>query len=131
MEQSAESCLLNQVEKQERVAKKFGFYWENYGQLIEQIQSECAEVEDAYSQGDRAHLQEELGDLIHAAISLVIFFKFNPHETLQKSIEKFQQRYDALVEIAQKDGYEDLHRQSFEVLLSYWNQAKIQAKAKT
>lgn len=38
---NSESCLLKKVEKQELVAKEFGFYWEHFDQLIEQIQNEC------------------------------------------------------------------------------------------
>ena len=70
------------------------------------------------------HLQEEIGDLIQAAISLAIFCKFDPHETLLKSIKKFQQRYDAVVQLARSDGYENLHKQSTEQLMNYWKCAK-------
>lgn len=37
-------------------------------QIIEQVQSECREVQEAWKEGNRAHLQEEIGDLIQAAI---------------------------------------------------------------
>lgn len=56
------------------MAKEFGFYWENFSQLIEQIQSECVEIQEAWDKKDIDHLQEEVGDLIQAAISLSIFF---------------------------------------------------------
>lgn len=69
-----------------------------------------------------------MGDLIQAAISLAVFCKLDPHETLSKSIEKFQRRYDAVVELAQSEGYETLHNQSFETMMDYWNRAKIKTK---
>lgn len=112
-----ECCLLKQVEKQELAAKEFGFYWENLHQLIEQIQNECIEVQEAWDKKNTSHLQEEVGGLIQAAISLVIFCKLDPHETLSKSIEKFQRRYDAVVELACSEGYDNLHKQSFEILM--------------
>lgn len=121
-------CLLRQVEQQELVAKEFGFYWENLNQLIEQIQSECVEIQDAWNKKDVSHLQEEVGDLIQAAISLAIFCKLDPHETLSKSIEKFQRRYDLVVQLAQSEGHENLHQQPFETLMDYWNRAKIKTK---
>ena len=121
-------CLLKLVERQEFEAQKFGFYWENFHQLIEQIQSECIEVQDAWQQENLPHLQEEIGDLIQAAISLAVFCKLDPQDTLLKSIKKFQQRYDLVVQMAQNDGYENLHKQPFEILMDYWNRAKIKMK---
>jgi uncharacterized protein YabN with tetrapyrrole methylase and pyrophosphatase domain len=125
---SKDNCLLKQVENQELECKKFGFYWERFSQLMEQIQSECKEIQEAWENNNIPHLQEEIGDLIQAAISLAIFCQFDPHETLSKSIKKFQKRMDALVEMAKEDGYDNLHNQSFETLMNYWNRAKDKTK---
>ena len=122
-------CLLKQVEKQELEAQEFGFYWENFHQVIQQIQSECLEVQEAWEKEDFLHLQEEIGDLIQAAVSLAVFCKLDPHKTLLKSIEKFQRRYDTVVQLACNDGYENLHKQSLEILMSYWNRAKLKTKS--
>lgn len=126
---SNEACLLKQAEKQGLVAKEFGFYWENFPQLIEQIQSECIEIQEAWDKENREHLQEEVGDLIQAAIELAVFCKLDPRETLSKSIEKFQRRYDVVVQLARSEGYDNLHQQPFEILMDYWNRAKIKTNA--
>lgn len=123
-----EGCLFKQLEKQEQVAKDFGFYWENFSQLIEQIQSECIEIQEAWDSKNTDHLQEEVGDLIQAAISLAVFCKLDPRETLSKSMEKFQRRYDAVVQLARSEGNENLHNQSFETLMDYWKRAKSKTK---
>lgn len=125
---SNEHCLLKQIEQQELVAKGFGFYWENFHQLIEQIQNECIEIQEAWDKKNVPHLQEEVGDLIQATISLAVFCNLDPHETLSKSIEKFQQRYDVVVELARSEGYENLQNQPFEKLIDYWKRAKIKTK---
>jgi uncharacterized protein YabN with tetrapyrrole methylase and pyrophosphatase domain len=117
-------CLLKRVEEQEIAARNFGFYWEHINQLIEQIQNECIEIQEAWQKNDPSHLQEEVGDLLQAAIGLAVFCNLDPHDTLLKSIEKFQKRYDTVVKLAQDDGHKDLHQQPFEVLMSYWNRAK-------
>lgn len=121
------TCLLKKVERQELEAKKFGFYWENFDQLIQQIQSECVEVQEAWQKGEVSLLQEEIGDLIQAAIGLAVFCKLDPHETLFKITEKFQKRYDLVVQLACKEGHENLHNQSYDCLMNYWNLAKIKA----
>lgn len=116
--------LFKQIEGQAITARQFGFYWEHIHQLIEQIQSECLEIQEAWQKNDRSHLQEEIGDLLQAAVSLAVFCQLDPHETLQKSAEKFQKRYDQLVALAQNDGHSHLHHQPFDVLMHYWKKAK-------
>ncbi|MEI8364914.1 MAG: MazG nucleotide pyrophosphohydrolase domain-containing protein [Parachlamydiaceae bacterium] len=116
--------LLLQVEKLEIDAKEFGFYWQNIDQLLEQIRSECAEVDEAWQKNDRTHLQEEIGDLIHATLCLAVFCQLDPTETLQKSVHKLQKRFDTLVDLTKKDGYENLHNKPFNLLMYYWNRAK-------
>jgi len=119
-----EHSLFERVEKQEQVAKNFGFYWQNLSQLCQQIISECAEVQEAVDNENPVHVVEEVGDLIHATLSLSFFCGVNGYEALSKSIEKFQKRYDALVELAQDEGNANLHEQPFEVLMRYWQLAK-------
>lgn len=119
------SDLLERLTKQELTARDFGFYWERIDQLLEQILSECEEIKQAHQSGNQAHLQEEIGDLMNCAGSLAIFCGMSASDTLQKSIEKFQIRYDALVELVRKDGRQDLKNQPFEVLIDYWKRAKL------
>ncbi len=120
----ATNPLFKRVEEQEITAKNFGFYWETVEQLIEQIRSECSEIVEAYQNNDRSHLQEEVGDLLQAAASLAIFCELDPGETLHKSCDKFQKRYDAVVSLVKKDGLDNLHNQPFDVLMHYWDEAK-------
>jgi uncharacterized protein YabN with tetrapyrrole methylase and pyrophosphatase domain len=119
-----EENLLRRIEQQEMVAKQFGFYWERLDQLIDQIQSECAEIEEAWEKKDLSHLQEEVGDFLQAAVSLAIFCRLDPQETLLLSIEKFQRRYDKLVALAHQEGLESLKGKPFDLLLDFWKRAK-------
>jgi uncharacterized protein YabN with tetrapyrrole methylase and pyrophosphatase domain len=120
-----EKNLLKVVENQEIAAKNIGFYWENLEQIVDQIKSECAEVIEAWKKGDREHLQEEVGDLLQASISLAVYCGLDSEETLQKSTQKFQKRFDLVVSLAKQDGFTDLHVLPFSVLLAYWNRAKF------
>lgn len=118
--------LIKKVEKQQNEAKEFGFDWQYLEQLTDQIRSEAHEVDEAWKLKNMAHLQEEIGDLIHAALSLSVFCGFDPEETLKKSVDKFQRRYDALVDFVQEDGHENLlHNESYDVMMGYWKKAKI------
>ena len=109
----------------EKEADDFGFMWHDISQILEQIQSECEEIKDNLAQeGSCEHLQEEIGDLIHAAFSLCLFAKFDAEETLTKSIIKFEKRFKEVKRLAFKAGYETLQRQPIEVIMDFWGQAK-------
>lgn len=116
--------LFERMSAQEKEALAFGFYWANHEQLLEQIRSECNEIQEALLQKDRTHLQEEIGDLINAAVSLCIFANFDPYETALKGVEKIQKRYDILVSKVKEDGLVNLRGKSVDEQLIYWEKAK-------
>jgi len=119
-----ETDPLAKAKELELESKNFGFYWENIDQIIDQVTSECREVVEAYNSGDKEHLEEEVGDLVHAAISLTVYCGFDPKKTLQKSVAKYEKRYRSVVEFAKNDGYETLQGMDFDTLMKYWNKAK-------
>jgi len=109
----------------EKQADDFGFMWSDTAQIFEQIQSECEEIKENLDQlGDRHHLQEEMGDLIHAVFSLCLFMKFDLEETCLKSIDKFEERFEKLKRLAHATGFETLKGQPADVLMHFWEQAK-------
>lgn len=120
------SDLFERVIKEEQESLDFGFYWENLEQILEQVRSECLEIKEAYEKNKNGeHLKEEIGDLIHATLSLCVFCQCDPHETLEISLAKYQKRLKSLMEFAKKDGFNDLKNQPMDTLLSYWKKAKI------
>jgi uncharacterized protein YabN with tetrapyrrole methylase and pyrophosphatase domain len=117
--------LFDKVIFLDREATDFGFTWEHPAQLMDQLLSECDEVNEVLHQPERRHhLEEELGDLIFTAIALCVYCKFDPKNTLAQSLDKFEKRFAALKTIAAKEGFETLHDQPMELLQSLWNKAK-------
>ena len=109
----------------EKQAEEFGFMWSQPSQILDQIQSECEEIrENIAQQGEQSHLQEEIGDLLHAAFSLCLFCGFEAEDTLVKSIDKFEKRFEELKRLVRSSGRETLQGQSVAVLMDFWNQAK-------
>ena len=86
--------LFDKVVALEEDASKFGFRWETTAQIMNQIQSECVEIEEHLDDGIgtvcTANLQEEIGDLLHAVLSLCVFCKLSPRDTLHQSLAKFE-----------------------------------------
>lgn len=109
----------------EKEADDFGFMWRHYSQVLNQIRSETEEIErDLEQNNHRDHLQEEIGDLIHAAFSLCLFCHFDAEETLNKSVDKFEKRFKELKRLVHVSGRESLQNQPVDVLMDFWTQAK-------
>jgi uncharacterized protein YabN with tetrapyrrole methylase and pyrophosphatase domain len=121
--------LLTKVETLENTADQFGFRWETTHQIMEQIQSECIEINEHLNQGvklaNQLELQEEIGDLLHAVFSLCVFCKFNPKDTLAKTLEKFERRLNAVKKLTQEKGLNNLDGHSFDELMLVWQKAKL------
>lgn len=109
----------------ERQADDFGFRWENTQQIMAQIESESHEIREHLDDPvAREALQEEIGDLLHAVFSLCVYCQFDPKETLEKTLIKFEQRLTAVKKIANAQGLSTLQGYSFEELMQFWDKAK-------
>lgn len=121
--------LLDKVVALEEEAFEFGFRWENSEQIIQQIHNECVEIEEhlnhGISQENQPMLQEEIGDLLHAVFSLCVFHRMSPRVTLGQALTKFERRLRAVKLLAEEDGLSTLEGQSFNVLMSFWDRAKV------
>lgn len=109
----------------ENQAGEFGFMWSQPSQILDQIQSECDEIQENLTQhGEPGHLQEEIGDLLHAAFSLCLFCGFDAEDTLVKNVDKFETRFEELKRLVTDSGQKTLQGQSVAVLMDFWKQTK-------
>ena len=110
----------------EKEVRAFGFTWPDINMIIEQAVSECAEISQVIEQREgEQRLQEEIGDLLHTAISLCIFANFNVGQTLDKVIQKFGARFRGVQMLASKRGFASLQGQSVDLKLELWREAKL------
>jgi len=116
--------VLDRTLELEKKANAFGFQWENATQILDQIKSECQEIQAELDQKNTENLQEEIGDLLHAVLSLCVFCQFPLQATLEKSLDKFDGRLAQVIAQAKSHGYQTLKGQPIDVLMSFWNKAK-------
>lgn len=110
----------------EQDARAFGFEWPDVNTIIEQALDECREIKDAIAQQESpSRVQEEIGDLLHTAVSLCVFAGFDVEETIQMINNKFSGRMHALKTLSHQLKMTTLHGQSFDFMLQLWKQAKI------
>lgn len=117
--------LLQELVHLEEEGKDFGFEWPNQEIIIEGAISECHEIQEAIKNQESSNrVQEEIGDLIHAAVSLCRFSGYDVEETMAKVNLKFRTRMDKVKLLAKEKGLQDLHGQSIKFKMELWRQAK-------
>ena len=106
-----------------RKAARIGFDWENADGVLEKVAEETAELKKALASKDAKSLEEEVGDLLFAAINLSRFVGADPEIALKKANAKFSRRFRAMERAARATGreFKDLPREEMEAL---WDAAK-------
>lgn len=77
-------------------AATVGFEWPTAGQVLEKIDEELAEVRAAMAGADRAHVAEEIGDLLFAVSNLARKLDHDPEALLRAATRKFADRFRAM-----------------------------------
>ena len=90
-------------EKVQAKAAKVGFDFPNPSGALEKLQEEVLEVEKALPQGGK-ELEEEIGDVLFAAINLARMAGVDPEVALNQSTDKFMKRFSYLEEKITKAG---------------------------
>ena len=112
----------------EKDARDYGFDWPSAQMIIEQTISECHEVlADIDNNASKQKIQEEVGDVLHSAISLCLFLGYDVHDTLEKTNKKFANRMHHLKTIATRHGHHNLQDQPIEYKLKLWDEAKLKS----
>ena len=106
-----------------RKASRIGFDWEEAGGVFEKMREETEELKKALREQDQPKMEEELGDLLFAAVNLSRFLKIDPEIALKKANAKFSRRFRSMEALARKNGrqFKDLPREEME---EFWEKAK-------
>ncbi len=112
--------ILNDYKK----SVSIGFHWTNEQEIIEQIHSELEEVKIELQKGDKNALQDELGDVLHAWVTLVDLCGVDLQETIELAGKKFEKRFAALEAVIAEENIRDFKNLSREQKLLFWKKAK-------
>ena len=106
-----------------RKASRIGFDWENTAGVIEKLAEETEELKRALATKDARSIEEEVGDLLFAAINLSRSLNTDPEIALKKANAKFSRRFRAMEQAARASGreFKELPREEMEAL---WDAAK-------
>lgn len=111
------------AEKLQKKAKKAGFDWPEMQGAMDKLREEVEELAEALR--ERTNPQEELGDLLFAAVNVARFLPADPEETLHDACDKFAARFRHMEEFAlEEGGY--METMSLSELDALWDRVKEQ-----
>src|SRR5438093_9520105 len=111
--------LLMAYRLQERAAG-IGFDWPDAKGPLGKVKEETAELE---RETGRQEIEEEVGDLLFAAVNLARKLGVEPGQALERANAKFQTRFEAVEKLAEERGLE-MGRATLEQLDTLWDEVK-------
>ena len=115
----AQSALMS-AQKISKRAVKVGFEWDKVETLWDCVNSELTEFKESVDEGDKAHMEEEMGDILFAVVNLARWHKLDAEQCLITANNKFMKRFRKMEELATKP----LPEYSFEEFDQLWRKAK-------
>jgi len=123
--------LSRSLRMQDRAAG-LNFDWADVWGAVEKLEEELAEVRESLRVSEAAgtddhspdpRVEDELGDLLFAAVNVARLAGVHPTTALERSAAKFASRFRALLELAADDGL-DPRESSLEELDVLWERVK-------
>ena len=115
-------AVLKALSMQEK-ARGCGFDWEKKEDVWDKVVEELGEVREACLENDPAHMEEEFGDLMFAAINASRLYGIDPEKALGSSCSKFRRRFTYLEENTLKKGRK-LSGMTLAEMDAIWDEAK-------
>lgn len=109
--------------KIQKKAADVGFDWSSAEEALPKVYEEADEVMDAILKGDKAHIEDEIGDLFFAAVNVARLKKVDPDLALTAATDKFEKRFKLTEKLVLADGkrFEDMTLPEMD---EYWEKAK-------
>ena len=113
------------ADKLQSKAAKAGFEFPDVSGALDKLDEETQELRSAVENG--TNFEEELGDVLFAAVKVGRFCGVDPEAALSKTCEKFIARFRKVEETVNARG-EDMSALPLDELMALWNNAKEQLR---
>ena len=115
-------ALTRAIKLQEK-ASKVGFDWNDARLVLAKIREECDEVEEALDRDDKAHVAEEIGDVLFAVANLARHARTDAESALRQTNAKFERRFRHIEQRLEAQG-KVLGAASLQEMDALWDEAK-------
>jgi ATP diphosphatase len=119
---------LTRAWKLQAKASSVGFDWNDARLVLDKVREETAEIEEALAGGDKAAIQEEIGDLLFVIANLARHVDADPESCLTAANAKFERRFAGIEAALEQQGREP-RQASLEELEEFWQQVKRAERA--
>lgn len=109
------------AEKMQKKAQKAGFDWPDVAGALDKLTEETEELKTAIAED--SNVEEELGDLLFAAVNAARFLHVDPEEALGRACDKFARRFRAVEERAAAGGRR-LESMRLDEMDALWDEVK-------
>ena len=84
---------LKRAQKLQKRAARVGFDWPTADRVMDKVEEELGEVREAIAEGDQAHIEEEIGDLLFVVTNLGRKLKVDVEASARSANAKFERRF--------------------------------------
>ncbi|NLJ58685.1 MAG: nucleoside triphosphate pyrophosphohydrolase [Tissierellia bacterium] len=113
---------LSRSYKIQKRAADVGFDWPNSEGALLKVKEELLEFIEEYNRHNIENMEEEFGDLLFALVNFARFEKINPDIALNKTINKFIERFEYI----EKNSRKDLKEMTLKEMDKLWEESKFQ-----
>ncbi|KDE20839.1 nucleotide pyrophosphohydrolase [Acetobacter aceti 1023] len=104
-------------------AARVGFDWPDISGVVAKVHEEIEEFSVELEAGNRARMQDELGDVLFSIASLARRLKLDPEACLRQACDKFTRRFEGVEAVLAERGL-SMPDQSVEMLDNIWKDVK-------
>ena len=115
---------LMRAQKAQSKAARVNFDWTELREVLAKVEEELGETKSAIASQDRQSLEDEIGDLLFAAVNLARKCKLDAESALQKATDKFVARFNRLEDELRARG-KRLGDVDLAELDEIWNEVKM------
>ena len=114
---------LIKAQRMQEKAAGVGFDWKEKKEVIEKLNEELEELDQALEVQNKSAIEEEFGDVLFSLINYARFININPETALERTNKKFIKRFQYIEDKAKasKRSIADLNLNEMEAL---WQEAK-------
>lgn len=116
---------LMRSEKIAHRAAKAGMCYPDTEGAFEDLEDEVGELWEAIEEGNRDHMEEELGDLLFSCTNVAEKLGLDAEQALSRSCEKFIARFEKVEQLAREQGIQ-METAELDTLNRLWKKAKEQ-----
>jgi len=115
-------AMVKALRMQDKTAQ-VGFQWDTTSEVIDKVNEEVAELQEAATSADHERMEQEFGDLLFALINYARYINVDPELALARCNQKFKQRFQYIEEKAGEQG-RALEEMTLSEMDALWDEAK-------